>query len=79
MRKYVLNGAVPDFALWNVQNLGYLAEQTAHALAAGTLKANAGASYTAGMLGKYTIGTGGVVLLGPPTEFTKSNISNFHF
>jgi rhamnose transport system substrate-binding protein len=79
MRKYVLNGAVPDFALWNVQNLGYLAEQTAHALAAGTLKANAGASYTAGMLGKYTIGMGGVVLLGPPTEFTKANINNFHF
>lgn len=79
MRKYVLNGAVPDFALWDVGHLGYLAEMTAHQLAAGSLKASVGASYTAGMLGKYTIGAGGVVLLGPPTEFTKANIANFHF
>ncbi|HVA89047.1 MAG TPA: rhamnose ABC transporter substrate-binding protein [Chloroflexota bacterium] len=79
MRKYVLNGSVPDFALWDVGHLGYLAETTAHDLAAGSLKANVGATYTAGMLGKYTIGMGGVVLLGPPTEFTKHNIGNFHF
>jgi len=79
MRKYVLNGAVPDFALWDVGHLGYLAEMTAHQLVAGTLKAKVGATYTAGMLGKYTIGAGGVVLLGPPTEFTKANINNFHF
>jgi rhamnose transport system substrate-binding protein len=79
MRKYVLNGAVPDFALWDVGHLGYLAEMSAHQLVAGTLKATPGATYTAGMLGKYTVGAGGVVLLGPPTEFTKANINNFHF
>ena len=79
MRKYVMNGAVPDFALWDVGHLGYLAEMTAHQLAAGSLKAKVGATYTGGMLGKYTIGMGGVVLLGPPTEFTKANIGNFHF
>ena len=79
MRKYVKNGSVPDFALWDVTHLGYLAETTAHQLAAGTLKATPGATYTAGMLGKYTVGANGIVLLGPPTEFTKANIDNFHF
>jgi rhamnose transport system substrate-binding protein len=79
MRKYVLNGTVPDFALWNPADLGYLAEITAHNLAAGTLKAAAGATYKAGKLGSYTIGAGNVVLLGPPFEFTKANIAKFHF
>ncbi|MFI5268963.1 MAG: rhamnose ABC transporter substrate-binding protein [Chloroflexota bacterium] len=79
MRKYVLNGTVPDFALWNPGDLGYLAEYTAHDLAAGMLKAKVGASYKAGKLGTYKIGAGNQVLLGPPFEFTKANIGKFHF
>src|SRR5579864_690188 len=66
MKKYVLNGTAPEFALWNPSDLGYLAEFTAHDLAAGMLKANVGASYTAGKLGHYTIGANHVVILGPP-------------
>ena len=79
MRKYVKNGTVPVFALWNPGNLGYLAETTAHQLAAGTLKPNVGASYKAGMLGERKIGANRVVLLGPPQQFNKSNIDKFHF
>ncbi len=79
MRKYVKNGAVPDFALWNPSNLGYLAEYTVHLLAAGTLKPSMGATYKAGMLGSYKIGANNTVLLGPPFEFTKANIDKFNF
>ncbi len=79
MRSYVLDGTVPDFALWNPGDLGYLAEYTAHDLVAGTLKPTVGATYKAGTLGTYKVGAGGVVLLGPPTEFTKANIGKFHF
>lgn len=79
MRSYVLDGTVPDFALWSPGNLGYLAETTAHDLVAGTLKPTTGATYKAGMLGSYTVGANGVVLLGSPTEFTKANIGQFHF
>ncbi len=79
MRSYVLDGVVPDFALWNPSNLGYLAEYTAHALSAGTLKPATGATYAAGNLGSFTVAANGVVLLGAPTEFTKTNIGNFHF
>lgn len=79
MRKYVKNGTVPVFALWNPGDLGYLAELTAHALAAGTLKPNVGASYPAGKLGSRTIGANNTVLLGPPQQFNKANIDKFHF
>ncbi len=79
MRSYVLDGTVPDFALWNPSNLGYLAEYTAHLLASGSLKTTIGGRYLAGMLGTYQIGANHVVLLGPPTEFTKANIGAFHF
>jgi rhamnose transport system substrate-binding protein len=79
MRKYVKNGTVPRFALWNPANLGYLAEITAHDLIAGTLKPKVGATYRAGRLGTRTIGPNRVVLLGPPTVFNKSNIDQFHF
>jgi rhamnose transport system substrate-binding protein len=79
MKKYVLNGTAPEFALWNPSDLGYLAEYTAHDLAAGMLKPNVGASYTAGKLGKYKIGANHVVILGPPFVFNKSNISKYKF
>jgi len=79
MRSYVLDGTVPDFALWNPGDLGYLAEYTAHDLVAGMLKPTVGATYKAGMLGSYKVGATGVVVLGPPTEFTKANIGKFHF
>jgi rhamnose transport system substrate-binding protein len=79
MKKYVLNGTAPEFALWNPSDLGYLAEYTAHDLANGSLKANVGASYTAGKLGHYTIGANHVVILGPPFVFNKSNVGKFNF
>jgi rhamnose transport system substrate-binding protein len=79
MKKYVLNGTAPEFALWNPSDLGYLAEYTAHNLVNGSLKANVGASYSAGKLGSYKIGAGHVVILGPPFVFNKSNINKYKF
>jgi rhamnose transport system substrate-binding protein len=79
MKKYVLNGTAPEFALWNPSDLGYLAEYTAHDLANGSLKPNVGASYTAGKLGHYKIGANHVVILGPPFVFNKANIGKFNF
>ncbi len=79
MRSYVLDGTVPDFALWNPGDLGYLAEYTAHELVGGMLKPTTGATYKAGKLGTYKVGANGVVLLGPPFEFTKANIGKFNF
>jgi rhamnose transport system substrate-binding protein len=79
MKKYVSDGTVKAFELWNPANLGYLAAYAAADLASGTLKVTPGAKFTAGKLGSFTIGADNSVLLGPPTVFTSSNISNFNF
>jgi rhamnose transport system substrate-binding protein len=79
MRDYVKSGAAPQFALWNPSDLGYLAIQTLNAIASGTIKGQPGDKFTAGKLGEYTIDPDGVVLLGPPTVFSKDNIDDFNF
>ncbi len=83
MRKYVLDGTVKEFELWNPANLGYLAGYAAANLASGT-PLKAGATFSAGKLGKYKIlppagGVGLSVVLGPPTVFNKANIRKFNF
>jgi rhamnose transport system substrate-binding protein len=84
MSKYVKDGTVAKFELWNPSNLGYLAGYAAAALASGTASLTPGSKFSAGSLGSYTVlapaaGTGPSVVLGPPTVFDKSNISQFNF
>lgn len=84
MRKYIKDGTVQSFELWNPSNLGYLAGYAAANLASGTTTLSTGASFTAGTLGAYKVlapaGTSGPSLvLGPPTVFDKSNIDQFNF
>ncbi len=84
MKPYVHDGTVPAFELWNPSNLGYLAGYAAASLASKTVTLKAGATFTAGKLGKYKIlppaaGTGDSVVLGPPTVFTKANVDKFNF
>ena len=79
MRAYVKSGASPEFALWNVPNLGYLSIYALDAIASGKIKGNPGDTFTAGKLGSYTIASDGTVLLGPPTIFNKDNIDQFNY
>jgi rhamnose transport system substrate-binding protein len=79
MRKYVEDGTVQQFALWNPADLGYLAYYAAAALIQGKITGQTGQSFSAGKLGTKTIGANGVVLLGPPTVFSKTNIGQFNF
>jgi rhamnose transport system substrate-binding protein len=79
MKKYVMDGTVKAFELWNPANLGYLAAYAAVNEASGKISGKTGQKFSAGKLGKYTIGAKGTVLLGPPTVFDKANISKFHF
>lgn len=79
MRKYVKDGTVQQFALWDPAKLGYLAYYAAAALVEGKITGKQGETFSAGMLGQKTIGANGVVLLGPPTIFTKDNIDQFNF
>ena len=79
MRPFVKDGTVKEFALWNPEDLGYLAAWAAKALADGTITGAEGDKFDAGKLGSYTVGTDGTVLLGDPYVFDKSNIDNFDF
>ena len=79
MRSFVKDGTVKAFALWNPADLGYLGAYAGAALASGQITGAAGEKFRAGKLGEKTIGADGVVLLGPPTEFSADNIDEFHF
>ena len=79
MRKFVDDGTVSEFQLWVPKDVGYLAGQAAAALVAGRITGKPGETFTAGRLGKYTIGQNGEIVLGPLTTFNKENISKFDF
>ncbi|MGW3651386.1 rhamnose ABC transporter substrate-binding protein [Streptomyces sp. NPDC000878] len=79
MRKYVKNGTVEGFELWDPAKLGELAAYTAVALVSGQITGKEGETFKAGDMGEYTIGADGVISLGKPTVFTKDNIDQFNF
>jgi rhamnose transport system substrate-binding protein len=82
MKKYVLDGTVKEFELWNPNDLGYLAGYAADAIASGKIKGKVGESFTAGKLGKYKIisaAGGPQVVLGKPYVFNKANVAKFNF
>ena len=79
MRKFVKDGTVTAFELWDPGKLGQLAGYAAAALASGQITGQQGDSFQAGPLGKKTVGANSSVLLGPPTVFDKSNIDQFNF
>jgi rhamnose transport system substrate-binding protein len=79
LKQYVANGTLKAFELWNPANLGYLAAYASVELYSKKITNATGQSFTAGKLGKFTVGADDTVLLGPPFVFTASNISQFNF
>jgi rhamnose transport system substrate-binding protein len=78
MRKYVKNGTVEGFELWDPAKLGDLAARTAVALASGQITGKEGETFKAGST-TCTIGKDGVISLGKPTVFDAKNIDRFNF
>jgi len=79
LKKFVADGTIASFELWNPANLGYLAGYAAINFASKKITNSAGQSFTAGKLGKFSVGADSTVLLGPPFVFTKANIGQFNF
>jgi rhamnose transport system substrate-binding protein len=79
LKKFVSDGTIEAFELWNPANLGYLAAYAAVNVASKKIKPSSGQSFSAGKLGKYTVASDDSVLLGPPLVFTKANIGQFKF
>jgi rhamnose transport system substrate-binding protein len=82
MKSFVADGTVPEFGLWSVPDLGYLAYYVAAKLINGEIKGTPGETFTVPNLNNgqpYTIGDKSVVILGPPFVFNKDNVNNFDF
>ena len=79
LKKFVHDGTIQSFALWDPAKLGYLAAYAAVNVASKKITGAQGQSFTAGKLGSYTVGADNTVILGPPTVFTKANIDKFNF
>src|SRR5580704_9224643 len=79
LKKYVSDGTIKEFLLWNPANLGYLAAYAAVEAASGKLNGSQGQSFTAGKLGSFTVGADKTILLGPPFTFNSANIGQFNF
>ena len=79
MRKYVKDGTVQNFALWNLEDLGYLTYYVSALTLRGEITGKEGETFTAGRLGDYTIGKDGEIVLGEPFVYTKENIDDFDF
>ena len=79
LKKFVNDGTISAFELWNPANLGFLAGYAGVLLASGKITGAAGQTFTAGKLGSFTVGADNTVLLGPPFVFNKANISQFNF
>ena len=79
LKAYVKDGTIKEFALWNVQNLGYLTYYVAGKLVNGEIQGAPGETFNVPVLGDYTIGDNSIVVLGPPQVFDANNIDQFNF
>ncbi|WP_104116096.1 rhamnose ABC transporter substrate-binding protein [Arthrobacter sp. B1805] len=79
MRPFVKDGTVSEFALWDPAQLGYVAAFAGKALADGDITGEPGDTFEAGELGEREVGEGGIVLVGPPTQFNAENIDDYDF
>lgn len=82
MYEYVMNGASKVFGLWNPKDLGYLNAYVTYRLVTKEITGKPGETFTAGRLGKYTIGpqagvSNGVIYMGSLYRFDKANVGEF--
>jgi rhamnose transport system substrate-binding protein len=79
LKKFVNDGTIKEFELWDPAKLGYLAAYAVANLASKKITNASGQSFMAGKLGTYTVASDQSILLGPPQVFDKSNINQFNF
>lgn len=79
MRRYVKDGTVKKFALWDPGAMGYLAGQIAVGLLDKKFKAEPNVGFKAGSIGDHKFGPKTLVIAGPPLVFDKTNIDNYKF
>lgn len=79
MRRFIKNGTVEAFALWDPYNVGYVSGYLGTGLAMKELEAREGVEFDTEEFGTYEMGPNAVVIAGPPLVFTEENIDDFEF
>jgi rhamnose transport system substrate-binding protein len=79
MRSYIKAGCAKKVGLWDEFKFGYVAEYAAHALLTGKLTGKTGETFTAGKVGKRTVGANRTVIFDKPLVFTKATVDKYHF
>lgn len=79
MRRFVKNGTVTAFALWDPKLEGYISAYLAYQLARNEIEAKEGNTFEVPGVGTREFREDRVVISGPPLVFTKENIDDFHF
>lgn len=80
--KYMLDGTIEGFYLWDPIKLGYVTYYAAKNLAEGKIQGKAGDSFTikdGKWPGKYSIDSTGQIVTGEPLQFTAENIKDYNF
>jgi len=80
--KYMLNGTIQGFYLWDPIKLGYVTYYAARNLVEGKIQGKAGDSFTikeGKWPGKYEIDSTGQIITGEPLQFTPDNIKDYNF
>jgi rhamnose transport system substrate-binding protein len=80
--KYMLDGTIQGFYLWDPIKLGYITYYAAKNLVEGKIQGKAGDSFTikdGKWPGKYEIDSTGQIITGEPLQFTPDNIKDYNF
>ena len=80
--KYMLDGTIEGFYLWDPIKLGYVTYYAAKNFAEGKIAGKPGDSFTVKegkWPGTYTIGDNGQIITGEPLQFTKDNYKDYDF
>jgi rhamnose transport system substrate-binding protein len=80
--KYMLDGTIQGFYLWDPIKLGYVTYYAAKYLAEGKFQGKVGDSFTitnGKWPGTYEIDSTGQIITGQPLQFTKDNIKDYNF
>lgn len=79
MRRFIKNGTVEAFALWDPSNVGYVSGYLGTRLALKEFEATAGTTFDTPAFGEFEMGPDAVVVAGPPLIFTEENIDDYEF
>jgi rhamnose transport system substrate-binding protein len=78
-KAFIKDGTVKKFVLFSPADMGYLATYAIKALRDGKITGKNGDKFSAGRLGRYTVGDNGIVYVGDPIVFDATNIDKYDF